>query len=156
MVQVHPLYNFDDADFTIRVEQPSIVRSAATTADFKVHREKLAAHSPVFADMFHIGDSSASATGSVQDMVVVQARTPEVWPRLLASIYNSFDLFKEDFFEPLLLSLSGLLAIYEESHKYHLVTLHRLCGAQLEYAPASTLHAWADALTSDYDWSKAA
>ena len=127
---IHPSYNFEDADFTIRVELPSIAKSAVTTTDYRVHRDKLAAHSPVFADMFAVGDTSTTTTQSIQDIVHVQAKAAQVWPIMLASIYNSFELLSEDSLARL--SLTGLLALIEDTHKYHLVTLHRLCSTKLE------------------------
>ena len=140
-IRVHPKFDFTDADFTIRIQPQGWPLD--TIIDFKVHKSKLAAASPVFADMLALGEGqvapSSGASGTYdpaslsKEIVEFKGANAKVWVVLLGSIYNDFDLLPESALDPSALPLHSLLWLWSASHKFNLVTLFRLIGAKLRY-----------------------
>jgi hypothetical protein len=126
---VHSTFNFPDADFTIHIEYPEGPHSYTPRSKiaFRVHKAKLAAASPVFADMLAIGSAETIETSARVDEIALPAHSDDVWVILLGSMYNDFDLLSEHVFDSQHTDNATLLAVWSASHKYQLATLFRLC-----------------------------
>lgn len=129
---VHPQWNSEDADFTI-VIVTSIKykhRTEITRTGFKVHRASLVKASPVFEDMFQFGTpEKGGEEANETDSIELDAPNKALWPILLAAAYNDFERF--DAASLSALPYDSLLGLWQASHKYHLVALHRMCDILL-------------------------
>lgn len=90
LIKTHPRFDAADADFTIRVTLSN--SSPPTRTDYRVHSWRLAAASPVFADMLELGKSSKAASDA---FVEVESKHAPVWETLLDAVYGDHRFFEE-------------------------------------------------------------
>ena len=92
-ITTHPKFDFDDADFTIRVTLRGV--SPAVRTDYKVHAARLSAASVVFADMLEMGSRAKKSTSeAVPEFIDIESSHAPVWETVLGTLYGEHSFFE--------------------------------------------------------------